>query len=203
MADRSTFALLRDDEREVRRQMIIESTIKILANRPFIDIGVRDIAEEAGVSPASIYRYFSSRNDLLVEALVHQIFQIGHEFNQRVAGNPMAIDDFAEYVVDHLVDNESTFQMMSYLMIVGQMSPKLLEKFNEVQRYFLGEFRHVLEQADVQGDLRIMAQAFFAALAGVTMTYRNYPGRSKDEVRRHMKRLARILALLFKKEMPE
>ena len=199
MAERSTFESMRNDEREARRQVIIESTIKILNQRPFIDIGMRDIAAEAGVSAASIYRYFPSRNDLIVEALMQQIMLIVDDFNRRLGdAPPVSLEEFSGYVVDYLADNEATFQMMSYLMVVGQMSPKVLSKFNQVQRLFLGGFARVLGQAGLSGDLRIFSQAFFAALAGVAMTYRNYPGRDKDEIRKHMKRLADIIATLFR-----
>jgi AcrR family transcriptional regulator len=203
MADRSTFALLRNDEREVRRQVIIDSTIKMLSQRPFIEIGMRDIAAEVGVSPASIYRYFPGRNDLLVEAFVHQMHMIGNDFNREMADKPMSLEDFSEYVVDHLADNEATFQMMSYLMVVGQMPPKVLDKYNEILRYFLGEFRRVLDLNGIKGDLRILSQTFFSALAGITMTYRNYPGRGKAEIRKHMKRHARIIARMFRRGIPE
>lgn len=202
MAGRSAFALLRDDERELRRQVIIDSTIKMLNQRAFIEIGMRDIAAEVGVSPASIYRYFPSRNDLLVEAFVHQMHIVGDEFYRKMADNPMPIEEFSEYVVDHLADNEATFQMMSYLMVIEQMPPKALDKYNEIMRCFLGEFRRVLELSGVKGDLRIYSQTFFSALVGITMAYRNYPGRSKDEIRKHMKRHARIIAKMFRRGIP-
>ncbi len=203
MADQSTFEMMRTTEREARRQVIIESAIRMLNRRPFIEIGMRDIAAEAGVSAASIYRYFPGRNDLLVEALTYQIVQIIEDFDQRTVQDPFDLVRLAEYVVDYLMDNEATFQMMSYLMIMGEMSPKMLERFNLVQRRFLNAFGLMLAQSGIKGDLRLFSQAFFASLAGVAMTYRNYPGRRKEEIRRHMKRLARIIARLFQQGLPD
>lgn len=198
MVAQSTFESMRSDEREARRQVIIASAIKILNKRPFIEIGVRDIAMEAGVSAASIYRYFPGRNDLLVEALTHQIAEIVKVFEQRMLESPLDIEGFSEIVVDYFMDNEATFQMMSYLMVIGQMSPAVLEKFNAAQKQYLRMFAQVLKQAGHSGDLRIWSQAFFASLAGVAMSYRNFPGRSKEEIRLHMKRLAKIIADLFR-----
>jgi AcrR family transcriptional regulator len=198
MTERSTFALMRDDEREVRRQLIIDSTIRMLSQRPFVEIGMRDIAAEAGVSAASIYRYFPGRNDLLVEAFIHQMNMIGVEFNRRMAGNRISLEEFCEYVIDHLMENEATFQMMSYLMVVGQMSPGVIDRYNEILRRFLGEIGRVLALNGIPGDLRIFSQTFFSALAGITMVYRNYPGRSKEDIRRHMKRHAGIIAAMFR-----
>jgi AcrR family transcriptional regulator len=199
MIDRSTFALLKDDEREVRRQLIIDSTIRILNQRPFVEIGMREIAAAAGVSPAAIYRYFPSRNDLLVETLVHQMNMLVEEFNRKMTDNPMSLEAFSEYVVDHLADNEATFQMMSYLMVVGQMPSRVLDKYNDMMRRFLGGFQRVMAINNIKGDLKILSQTYFSALAGITMAYRNYPGRSKNEIRRHMKRHASIITEMLKR----
>lgn len=198
MAEQSTFETMRSDEREARRQVIIESAIKMLNKRPFIEIGVRDIAMEAGVSAASIYRYFPGRNDLLMEAFTYQIAEIVEVFEQRMLESPLDIEEFSEIAVDYFMDNEATFQMMSYLMVIGQMSPSVLEKFNNAQKQYLRMFAKVLEHAGYSGDLRIWSQAFFASLAGIAMSYRNFPGRSRDEIRQHMKRLAKLMADLFK-----
>lgn len=202
MAQRSTFALLMDDEREVRRQLILDATIKMLGQRPVVELGMREIAAAVGISPAAIYRYFPSRNDLLVEALVHQMNMIAEEFYRKMDDNPMSLDVFAEYFVDHLADNEATFQMMTYLMVVGQMSDRVMEKYNDVMRRFLGEFRRVMALNGIHEELKILSQTYFSALAGITLAYRNYPGRNKDEIRKHMKRHARIVTQMFIRGMP-
>jgi AcrR family transcriptional regulator len=64
---------LREDEREVRKALIIGAAMKLFEEKSFHEIGMRDIAAEAGVSAASIYRYFPSRDDLFVEALIQDI----------------------------------------------------------------------------------------------------------------------------------
>ena len=179
MTERSAFAVMRQDEREARRLIIIEATINMLSQRNFVEIGMRDIAAEVGISAAAIYRYFASREDLLAEAVMHQVLAIREEFNRRMNIEHLSIEAFAEYIVDHLVKHEATFQLMSYLMAVGQMSPQVREKFDEVQSIFLSGFSRVLEYAGNTGDLRIFSQAFFAALAGVALTFRNYTGRKQ------------------------
>ena len=181
MTERSAFTVMRQDEREARRLIIIEATISMLGQRNFFEIGMRDIAAEVGISAAAIYRYFASREDLLAEAVMHQVLAIREEFNRRMNIEHLSIEAFSEYIVDHLVKHEATFQLMSYLMAVGQMSPQVREKFDEVQSIFLSGFSRVLEYAGNTGDLRIFSQAFFAALAGVALTFRNYTGRKRSE----------------------
>jgi AcrR family transcriptional regulator len=199
MQEKSTFERLREDERETRKQLITEAAINLFNDKSFNEIGMREIAAEAGVSPASLYRYFPSRDDLLVEALIHEIIAGLKGFEARMASKPFSLEEFSRYVVDYLTDHEATFQMMSYMMIKGEMTVDALEKFNRSQKTFLDQFDMVLKP--FCGDcaaLRFFSQAFFAALAGVVMTYRNYPGRTKKERRAHMNRMAAIIGSMFR-----
>lgn len=197
MNPKSTFIRMRRDERQTRKQHVIQSAIRLFEKKSFMDIGMREIADEATVSPAAIYRYFESKEDLLVEALMSNIIDIIQNFDVDIKQGNITIEAFADYVMDYLVEHEATFQMMSYVMVRGRMRPGLIQRFNEVQRNFLAEFDKVLRGAGVPEPVRLFSQAFFSSLAGVAMTYRNYPGRSRDEVRKHMRRLGRMIASMF------
>ena len=189
MSDRSTFMKLRQDEREVRKSLIITAAMKLFEERSFHDIGMRDIASEAGVSAASIYRYFPSRDDLFIEALIQDINRIEKNLESLVS-NGATVEDLAISVVDYLTDNEASFQMMCHFMMRGEENPRALKKFNAVQIYFLKMFDEALKRAAGGDKERLKTQAFFASLAGVVLTFRNYPGRSPLERREYMHKLA-------------
>lgn len=189
MPDRSTFIKLRQDEREVRKNLIITAAMKLFEERPFHDIGMRDIASEAGVSAASIYRYFPSRDDLFIEALIQDINTIEKALEERLKSGTTA-EELAVSVVDYFLDNEASFQMMCHFMMRGEENPRALKKFNAVQIYFLKMFDEALNRAGSENKARLQTQAFFASLAGVVLTYRNYPGKSKQEKREYMHKLA-------------
>lgn len=192
VSDKSTFKQLREDEREVRKQLIIEAAMELFEEKSFHDIGMRDIAVKAGVSAASIYRYFPSRDDLFVEALLQDINKIEQRLTHRIE-NGESLEDLAIAVVDYLIDNEATFQMMCHFMIRGELNPQALKKFNGVQRYFLKMFENLLKQTEGAENMRLNTQAFFASLAGVVLTFRNYPGRTAEEKRRAMHKLALLI----------
>jgi AcrR family transcriptional regulator len=50
--------------REMRRSLLLSTAERLLAERPFSRIGVRDVAAEAGMSPAAVYTYFANRAEL-------------------------------------------------------------------------------------------------------------------------------------------
>lgn len=193
MSERSTFMKLREDEREVRKSLIMEAAMKLFEEKLFHEIGMRDIAKEAGVSAATIYRYFPSRDDLFVEALIQDMNNIEKRLEDRLAEGKTAIEDLAITAVDYMIDNEASFQMMCHFMIRGGINPRAMNKFNAVQVYFMNMFDEVVKKAGYKGDNRYFTQAFFASLAGVVMTFRNYPGRTKEERREHMHTLALLI----------
>lgn len=201
MPDKSTFMRMREDEREIRKTLIINAAMILFERMPFQEIGMRDIAAEAGVSAASIYRYFPSRDDLFAEALIRDIIIVEQRFEKRMEDQSASIEELAMEVVDYLFDNEPTYQMMSYFMTKVDMESHILNRFNTVSRYFLDLLDQILIRTGAEGDVRSYSQALFASLAGVVMAFRNYPGRPKEERRKHIHRLALLVASVFRKGM--
>lgn len=60
-----------------RRRRVIEAVKALVAERGVADLQVKDIAERADVSLAAIYRYFSSKEHMLAEALLDWAGQLG------------------------------------------------------------------------------------------------------------------------------
>jgi AcrR family transcriptional regulator len=196
---KSTLSKLRERERETRRHLIIDAAIKLFATKPFNQVGMRDIAAGAGLSPASIYRYFSDRDALFVEALCRESEAIGAKIKEIAQeGVNQPVEKVAVDFVEHLMEHDTFFQMMTHFMIDGGISEKALERFNEVERSLLSTFDQLFTKAGVRGNVRLISHAFFAALNGILITFRNYPGRKKEESKRHIQRLATIMAEIFR-----
>lgn len=192
MSEKSAFLQLRENEREKRKTLIISAAMSLFQGKAFHEIGMRDIANEAGVSPASIYRYFPSRDDLFVEALIRDINSIEELLNERVASGS-TIEALTIGVVDYFIDNEATFQMMCHFLMRGEENQKAYKKFNAVMLYFTKMFDEVVTKVSGAGGLRFHSQAFFASLSGIVMTFRYYPGRSAKERRVYMHKLALLI----------
>ena len=199
MDEHSKFSQLKEGEREARREILIEAALDLFAEKPFDEIGVRDIAAAVGVSPASMYRYFTSREDLFVEAFIKQLQSIEKWLDTLMEDTEnFTIEAFSTGLIHHLLDSESTFQMMSYLMIKGKMSPELLKKYNAVQRSLLNRIDIAIERAGIHTDNRLFSHVFYASLSGILMTFRIYPGRSKEEIEKHVHRLSSLLCKIFR-----
>ena len=196
----STLKRLREEEREARRNLIIDAAIRLFARMPFSQVGVRDIATEAGLSPASIYRYFENRDELFVEALLREIKAIEESLVQSQDDiTTLTIEKVAETFVQYLLDHDSFFQMMAHFMINGGIREKSLERFNATERKLLDLVEQAFIRMGATGNIRMITHAFFASLNGILITFHNYPGRNPEETRKHARRLAGIIADMFRK----
>jgi AcrR family transcriptional regulator len=193
----STFQKLRKEERETRKNLIIDAAMDLFSQKDFHKIGMRDIAKRAGISAAAIYRYFPSRDDVFVEALVRHMKEVEELFEKNVAIQHTTLEELAMRSVDYLLENESVFQMMGHFMITGQIQPKALERYNTMQRRFLDMLEKVNKKTDIGMNSRLVTHAIYASVTGVVMSFKNYPGRTPEEIKHHIHRLVRIVSSVF------
>jgi AcrR family transcriptional regulator len=189
----SSFERLRENEREIRKELIITAAMELFEKKNFWDISMRDIANTAGVSASSLYRYFPSRDDLFIEALFQDINHIDELLKERMVKGE-GIDALAIAVVDYCLDNEPTFQMMCHFLMRGDENPSVNEKFSSVQLHFLNMFEKVVKTVSGEEALtEFHIQAFFASLSGIVMTFRHFPGYTDEERRAYIHKLALLI----------
>jgi AcrR family transcriptional regulator len=193
----STFQKLRKEERETRKNLIIDAAMDLFGQKDFHNIGMRDIAKRAGISAAAIYRYFPSRDDVFVEALVRHMKMVENLYEEKVKAGNTSLEELALVSVDYMLKNESVFQMMGHFMIAGQIQPKALDRYNAMQRRFLDILERVNNQTEIGMNNRLVTHAIYASITGVVMAFKNYPGRSPEEIRRHIYRLVQIISSVF------
>jgi len=195
----SKFAELREKEKEARKQIVIDSAVALFAKKPFYEVGMREVAKEAGISPATIYRYFSSQEELFNEAFIQEISSASKSFKLMVLKDkPASIEEFAINFVDHLIENESTFQMMTYLMLKDNLANPVIGKFDSVTKIFFDLFEQLLIRHGVKNkNARLYSHSFIASLAGILMTFRNYPLKTKKAIKNHIRKVIKITSSLY------
>src|SRR5437867_12497762 len=81
-----------------RRQRVIDAAMKLAADGGYDAVQMRDVAAEAGVALGTLYRYFSSKDQLLVAALS----QWARVLQQEIARRPPKGVSPADKVVEVL-----------------------------------------------------------------------------------------------------
>jgi hypothetical protein len=86
---------------------------------------------------------------------------------------------------------------MGHFMITGNIQPKAMDRYNSTQRNFLDILEKVNHRTDISMNSRLVTHAIYASFIGVVMAFKNYPGRSPEEIKRHIHRLVRIISSVF------
>lgn len=200
METKSTFLKLKQTEREFRRELILDAAVKLFAYKPFSAIGMRDIARQAGISPASIYRYFPSRDAILMEVLGQEIQEGKNKQEQQLQKSTPDLEDVAQGMVDFFMDKDSTLHLLAHFLLKEDIEPDTLCKFQEAKDYYLNHFDHIMRQAGVsQSDVRLFSHAFFSSILGLILVFHSQTGQEKAERRHHLHRLAKLTAAVFSK----
>lgn len=195
----TTFDDLKEKERGLRREFILEAALKLFSERDFLSVTVREIAREAGVSPGTIYRYYENIDDLFLDLFFkwakEELEIIGAERSKK---GGCSIKRLCEIHVGYLNENISFYQMMSHFMTGGgTLSAEATEKLNPMMREFMDLIEEIVKESGLSGDTRFISHALFSALNGIMISYARYPGRNLDEIKRHTMRLSGIVADLF------
>lgn len=197
----ATLEVLREREREVRRELILSAARKLFAEKDFRSVTVRQIAKEAGVSPGTIYRYYENLDGLFLDVFfagAREIIELFDDEYEKKSG--CSLLRFCEIYISYLNENMTFYQMMSHFMLGGKLAPEAIERLNPIMRELMDRVETIVKEAGLQGETRLVSHALFSSLNGIMISYAQYPGRSLDEIRRHTLRLSRIVAALFNKQ---
>jgi len=198
---KKAFSILKAREKTARQDVIVDAAQRVFATTPFNKVSIRDIAREAGISHASIYRYFPDQQALFVEAFVRGAKEIVQVLDDIVRNSKQGdIERVTQEIITYLIENDQYFRMMTHFMLDGSLSAEMVEKLNAMERLLVDEFDKLFQKmvGVREGEVRLLSHAFFAALNGVLITYWNYPGRDREEVTKHIGRIAGIIANKFK-----
>ncbi|MEL6678838.1 MAG: TetR family transcriptional regulator [Pseudomonadota bacterium] len=82
-----------------RRQVILDSAARVLARKGLADTSLNAIAQEAGVVKSGLYRYFESREEILLRLLISDLEAMVETLEETVTG-PTPVEDLAGLVAD-------------------------------------------------------------------------------------------------------
>jgi AcrR family transcriptional regulator len=83
---------------DARRRQILKAAVQVIASKGLCDTGIKDVADQAGTSPALVIYYFGTKDALLAEALAFADERFYAQTAEAVAEMASARDRLVELV---------------------------------------------------------------------------------------------------------
>jgi len=203
MKKKTDFSDLKRQERDNRRNLIMDAAQRVFAANPFDKVNMRQIAKEVGISPGSLYIYFENQEALFIEVSLQGADKLIKMLRGLDKGDPSCVAKAALAYIDFITENYEYLCMMQHSMLYGKFtSADSLEKLIRTYRELFTEFDAVLKNVAPEAKLRTYSHLFFASLNGILFSYGRFPERGGDEALVHMRELAAMFADLFTKGKP-
>ena len=199
MKKNSTLRELKVREREVRRDLIIDAARKVFGTKTYDKVSMLEIANEAGIAKSSIYTYFQNQEDLFVEAAYRDTGRFVNELERKIEAAPerAAFGTLVDEFIDYCTVNAIYWKMITRFSLHGEISNASARKLDVVARRFMDMLDRVFGDETDPDRQRLFSHALFAALSGILIAFRKYPGRSAEESLAHMKKIGQLFEGMF------
>jgi AcrR family transcriptional regulator len=163
--------MLLTEKQSARRQRVIKAAMALAAEGGYEAVQMRDVASRARVALGTLYRYFPSKDQLLVAALGEWTT----ELQQRLVTRPPRGGSPAERVTDVLrratraLEREPQLAaaLVTALSSLTSEDPKALEDASGVYAVMGDIIGHAMDDGEVHArdaTIRVLGQVWFSAL---------------------------------------
>ena len=154
-----------------RRRRVIDATLALAAGGGFEGVQMRDVAAEAGVALGTVYRYFDSKERLLLEANLEQVEALRVLLAQRPPTGETAVDR----VVDVLrratrTQTRSPDATAAMVRALGSARPEESDAVARVSEAMTGIITRAMHEGDPserdRAVARVLSQVWLSSLVG-------------------------------------
>lgn len=145
------------------REELLHKYFEMFAHKGYLDVTMRQIADELGVSTGTLYHYFPSK-----KSLIEQLFHMASRRDSSAVLDNIQADDSIEQrlqvFVDYVRNNEKYFQNIVLLSIDYYRFSEAQEFFavmTEADRYYGNTFAEGLQ---LESELALVANIFLNGL---------------------------------------
>lgn len=156
-------------QENVRR--ILDSAERLFRHYGYSKTTVADIARDLGMSPANIYRFFESKNEIL-QSLCSRMLGTGHELAMQIAALPLSAEERLRRYVE--TEHRLTVETMMDAQKVHEMVVVAIEQNWDVIDRHIDRLTDVVQKIIEDGiaagefpqqDARVAARCFGASIA--------------------------------------
>ncbi|MDM5206105.1 TetR/AcrR family transcriptional regulator [Cytobacillus kochii] len=160
------------------KNKIHTAAIKLFAKKGFAATGVKDIAEEAGISIGLMYRHYKKKEDLFNELVTYAVEGL-KRIIKKFQSNESPVELILQLTLEILnnLDNDDEYAYFQMLMnqssTIENLSPQI-QQLNMQSKAMFNQTARLIEKGQIldqfkKGDPMEMALFYFATIQGLTM----------------------------------
>jgi TetR/AcrR family transcriptional regulator, transcriptional repressor for nem operon len=173
--------------REFDETTVLEAAMNCFWTQGFKQTSVRDLAEQMGITGASLYNAFGDKRSLYRQAFVHYLAQTVRDRVARLANLPstQAIRSFFDEIIERSVDDEQRrgCMLVNAALELAPYDPEFQQLVAEEMIFIEAFFRRCAEAGQKDGSITDrrsadeLAKLLLSVLLGIRVLARTRPQR--------------------------
>ncbi|MGD8739815.1 MAG: TetR/AcrR family transcriptional regulator [Desulfobacterales bacterium] len=171
----------KEREKERRRQQIMVAAKRVFSDKGFNKATMEDIAQEAELSPGTLYLYFKNKEELYaslsLRILQYLLIRVEHVNEEKDAGPEEKLKSLVDAMYDVYEFDPLIIINMFHLQsseTLKNLSPQLMEEIKVLSRKSLGSISQIFKEGVDQGIFidrhpLALADTFWALFSGVVL----------------------------------
>ena len=138
-----------------RQQQIVETAIKIIANKGIQNLTTKNIAKEIGISEPALYRHFNSKLEILKAVISY--FQIKMQpASERLNNVSNSIKKIEKFMLEHLkiISNNPDFAKVIFSEANFQNEEDLMLKMNNMMNHSHKILETIVQSGQKKNEIR-------------------------------------------------
>jgi AcrR family transcriptional regulator len=164
-----------EKRRNEKKKQIVHALTDLVGTRNLREIGVREIAERAGVSPASIYNFFGSKEELAKQVFYQVSEEVFEEIQDLIDNEQMPFKDKVKKMISISYKNQEMLNSegLKNFMFEDPDFRQYIEELSEKRS--LPIFVKLINQGKAEGDIAqgVSAKAIMMYMNSLSMMMSN------------------------------
>jgi AcrR family transcriptional regulator len=141
---------------EERKKQILKCAVKVFARTNYQSTRVADIAAEAGISEAMIYKHFSSKNAIYLDVLKHMSTRILTFWKEEIEKEPDAYQALRNMGITYFrrMSRHPDELKVQFKAIAEVGNPEIADRLHQDHQNYMNLIRKVIKKGIREGSFR-------------------------------------------------